>query len=244
MNGSTGFLKRFVVNWMTHLTVSWLAVFTIEVGPVAVLVPPGSFVRQGTVSDSDVVVSVFSWERTTLVIAQRVTWGERKTAPLKEKQKNKKRAPVRERWRMVAVNKQHINEQLGREIELAPRMYFSAERIIITNTRGWWVILAYGLVDKEIHEEWGWFNQREENMGKKRWRGGKSQVAEQRIIILKSFRFTPTSSSIVLSYPELVQVSRVTNGEFIIIGVHRLLSVLHVDTQLVTTLSSNPLDVV
>lgn len=58
---------------MTHLTVSRLAVFAIKVGPVAVLVPPGSFVRQGTVSDSDVVVSVFRRERTTLVIAQRVT---------------------------------------------------------------------------------------------------------------------------------------------------------------------------
>lgn len=40
---------------------------------MAVLVPPGSFVRQGTVSDSDVVVSVFCGERATLVITQRVT---------------------------------------------------------------------------------------------------------------------------------------------------------------------------
>ncbi len=60
-----------------HLTVSGLAVFAVEVGPVAVLVPPGSFVRQGTVSDSDVVVSVFCREGPALVIAQRVTWDQR-----------------------------------------------------------------------------------------------------------------------------------------------------------------------
>lgn len=56
--------------------------------------------------------------------------------------------------------------------------------------------------------------------------------------------FTPTGSSIVLSYSELVEVSCITNGEFIIIGVHGFLSVLHVDSQLVATLSSNLLDVV
>lgn len=59
---------------MTHLAVSGLAVFAVEVGPVAVLVPPGSFVRQGTVSDGDVVVSVFCGEGPALVVAQRVTW--------------------------------------------------------------------------------------------------------------------------------------------------------------------------
>lgn len=58
---------------MTHLTVSGLAVLAVEVGPVAVLVPPGSFVRQGTVSDSDVVVSVFCGEGPALVVAQGVT---------------------------------------------------------------------------------------------------------------------------------------------------------------------------
>lgn len=62
---------------MTHLTVSGLAVLAVEVGPVAVLVPPGSFVRQGTVSDSDVVVSVFRGEGPALVVAQRVTWEQR-----------------------------------------------------------------------------------------------------------------------------------------------------------------------
>ena len=63
---------------MTDLTMSGLAVFSIEVGPVAVLVPPGSFVRQGTVSDSDVVVSVFCREGPALVVAQRVTCDQRK----------------------------------------------------------------------------------------------------------------------------------------------------------------------
>lgn len=53
-----------------------------------------------------------------------------------------------------------------------------------------------------------------------------------------------TSGAIVLSYSELVEVSRISNGEFVIIGVDRLLSVLHVDSQLITALSSNPLDVV
>lgn len=57
---------------------SGLAVFAVEVGAVAVLVPPGAFVGQGTVSDSDVVVSVFRGEGSTLVVAQRVTW-ERET---------------------------------------------------------------------------------------------------------------------------------------------------------------------
>lgn len=56
--------------------------------------------------------------------------------------------------------------------------------------------------------------------------------------------FTPTSSSIVLSYSELVEVSCVANGKFIIIGVDGFLSVLHVNSQLVTTLSSDLLDVV
>ena len=57
---------------------SGLAVFAVEVGPVAVLVPPGSFVRQGTVSDSNVVVSVFCREGAALVVAQRVTCDQRK----------------------------------------------------------------------------------------------------------------------------------------------------------------------
>lgn len=59
---------------MTHLAVSGLAVFAVEVGPVAVLVPPGSFVRQRAVGDGDVVVSVFRGEGSALVVAQGVTW--------------------------------------------------------------------------------------------------------------------------------------------------------------------------
>lgn len=61
---------------MTDLTVSGLPIFAVEVGPVAVLVPPGSFVRQRTVSDSDVIVSVFCGEGPALVVAQRVTWDQ------------------------------------------------------------------------------------------------------------------------------------------------------------------------
>lgn len=57
---------------------SGLAVFAVEIGPVAVLVPPGSFVRQGTVSDGNVVVSVFCGEGSALVVAQRITCDQRK----------------------------------------------------------------------------------------------------------------------------------------------------------------------
>lgn len=71
---------------MTDLTVSGLAVFAIEVGPVAVLVPPGSFVRQGTVSDCDVIVSVFCREGTALVVAQRVTWGQKRGERARERE--------------------------------------------------------------------------------------------------------------------------------------------------------------
>lgn len=53
-----------------------------------------------------------------------------------------------------------------------------------------------------------------------------------------------TSGAVVLSYPELVEVSRISNGELVIVGVDRILPVLHVDSQLVTALSGNPLDVV
>lgn len=53
-----------------------------------------------------------------------------------------------------------------------------------------------------------------------------------------------TSGAVVLSYPELVEVSRISNGEFVIIGVDRLLPVLHVDPQLVPALASDPLDVI
>lgn len=65
---------QMFISQVTDLTVSGLPVFAVEVGPVAVLVPPGSFVGQGAVSDSDVIVSVFCREGSSLVVAQRVTW--------------------------------------------------------------------------------------------------------------------------------------------------------------------------
>ncbi len=81
---------------MTDLTVSGLAVFAGEVGPVAVLVPPGSFVRQGTVSDGDVIVSVFCREGPALVVAQRVTWDQRR--------ERETSAYAGQHWHMAAVN--------------------------------------------------------------------------------------------------------------------------------------------
>lgn len=67
-----------IVSKRTDLTVSGLAIFSVEVSPVAVLVPPGSFVGQGTVSYSNVIVSVFSGEWPTLVVAERVTCDQRR----------------------------------------------------------------------------------------------------------------------------------------------------------------------
>ena len=54
----------------------------------------------------------------------------------------------------------------------------------------------------------------------------------------------PTSGAIVLSYPELVQVLGVSQGELVVVGVDRLLAVLHVDPQLIATLGGHLLDVV
>lgn len=67
---------------------SGLAVFAVEVGPVAVLVPPGPFVGQGAVSDGDVVVSVFCGEGSALVVAERVTW-EQGGAQRREREREK-----------------------------------------------------------------------------------------------------------------------------------------------------------
>lgn len=53
-----------------------------------------------------------------------------------------------------------------------------------------------------------------------------------------------TSRAVVLPYPELVEVSGVPDGELVVIGKDRLLSVLHVDSQLVAALGSDTLDVV
>lgn len=57
----------------THLAVPGLRVLPIEIGPVAVLVPPGALVRHGTVGNSNVIVSVLCGERASLVIAKGVS---------------------------------------------------------------------------------------------------------------------------------------------------------------------------
>lgn len=62
----------------TDLTVSGLAIFAVQVGPVAVLIPPGTFIRQGTVCDSDVIVSVFSRKGPALMVTERITCNQRK----------------------------------------------------------------------------------------------------------------------------------------------------------------------
>ena len=54
----------------------------------------------------------------------------------------------------------------------------------------------------------------------------------------------PTSGAVVLSYPELVQVLGVSQGELVVVGVDRLLPVLHVDPQLIAALGGHLLDVV
>lgn len=59
---------------VTYLTVPGLAVLPVEVGPVAVLVPPGALVGHGTVGNCNVIVSVLGGERAPLVIAEGVPW--------------------------------------------------------------------------------------------------------------------------------------------------------------------------
>ena len=54
----------------------------------------------------------------------------------------------------------------------------------------------------------------------------------------------PTSGAVVLSYPELVEVLGVSQGELVVVGIDRLLPVLHVDPQLIATLGGHLLDVV
>lgn len=53
-----------------YLAVSGLAIFAVEVGPVAVLIPPGPFVGHGTVCDGNIVVSVFGRKRAPLMIGE------------------------------------------------------------------------------------------------------------------------------------------------------------------------------
>lgn len=60
----------------------------------------------------------------------------------------------------------------------------------------------------------------------------------------KKMFLTRTSRAVVLPYPELVEVSGIPDGELVVIGKDRLLSVLHVNSQLVAALGSDPLDVV
>lgn len=55
------------------LTVPGLPVLPVEVGPVAVLIPPSTLVGHGTVGDCNIIVSVLSGERTSLVIAEGVS---------------------------------------------------------------------------------------------------------------------------------------------------------------------------
>ena len=47
-----------------------LSVLPVEVGPVAVLVPPGAFVRERAVGDGDVIVPVLGGEGAALVVDQ------------------------------------------------------------------------------------------------------------------------------------------------------------------------------
>lgn len=48
---------------------SRLSIFAVKVGPMTVFVPPGSFVRQCTVGDGDIIVLVLGGERSALVVA-------------------------------------------------------------------------------------------------------------------------------------------------------------------------------
>lgn len=57
---------------LPHLAVSGLSVLPIEVGPVAILVPPCSLVGHGTVGYCHVIVSVLCRERASLMIAEGV----------------------------------------------------------------------------------------------------------------------------------------------------------------------------
>lgn len=59
-------------NGGAYLAVPGLPVLPVEVGPVAVLIPPSSLVRHGAVGNRDVVVSVLGGERASLVVAERV----------------------------------------------------------------------------------------------------------------------------------------------------------------------------
>lgn len=63
-----------LVKVCAYLTVSGLAVLAVEVGPVAVLIPPSPFVGEGTVGHGDVIVPVLGGEGSALVVGEGVTW--------------------------------------------------------------------------------------------------------------------------------------------------------------------------
>ena len=56
----------------TYLAVTVVAIFPHQVDAVAVLIPKGTFVRQGAVGDGDVIVVVVGGERPTLVVGHGV----------------------------------------------------------------------------------------------------------------------------------------------------------------------------
>lgn len=57
---------------VTYLTMLGLPVSAIGVGQVAVLVPPAAVMRQGTVAESDIVVSVKSCKLPPVVVRKSI----------------------------------------------------------------------------------------------------------------------------------------------------------------------------
>ena len=62
---------------VTHLTMLGLPVSAVGVGQVAVLVPPATVMRQGTVAEGDVIVSVKGCKLPSVVVTERVPCGQR-----------------------------------------------------------------------------------------------------------------------------------------------------------------------
>lgn len=60
-----------------YLAVPGLSVLAVEVGAVAVLIPPGAFVGHGTVGYRNIVVPVLGGERAALVVSEGVPCGKR-----------------------------------------------------------------------------------------------------------------------------------------------------------------------
>lgn len=152
---------------------SGLAIFAIEVGPVAVLVPPSSFIRQGTVSDSDVIVSVFGGEGPALVVAQRVACNHQREKRVLNVSRwwetpahgcSNHRFTVEHSWhRRVMGKKWKERENVlwwgGEKCTLAGRS-------VIIKAAGWQVIPASIHVDKQMEREeevWSRFKLSEKN---------------------------------------------------------------------------------